>query len=46
MKDTKKIFWTISVYNPTAIPVDLSLYYSPQGWRPVTVLPGETVDLI
>lgn len=34
------------VYNPAAIPVDLSLYYGPQDWRPVTVLPGETVDLI
>ncbi len=33
------------VYNPTAIPVDLSVFYSAKDWRPVTVLPGETADL-
>lgn len=33
------------VYNPTAIPVELSVYHSPKDWRPVTVLPGQTVEL-
>ena len=34
------------VYNPTAIPVELSVYRGVKDWRSVTVFPGETADLI
>ena len=33
------------VYNPTAIPVELSIFRSAKEWIPVKVLPGQTVDL-
>ena len=33
------------VYNPTAIPVELSVFHSAKDWRAVKVLPGETADL-
>ena len=33
------------VYNPTAIPVELSMFHSAKDWRAVKVLPGETADL-
>ncbi len=33
------------VYNPTAIPVELSVFHSAEDWRSVIVQPGETVDL-
>lgn len=33
------------VYNPTAIPVELSVFHSLKEWQSIKVLPGETADL-
>ncbi|MBE6713132.1 MAG: polysaccharide deacetylase [Ruminococcaceae bacterium] len=33
------------VYNPTAIPVELSVFCGIKEWRALKVLPGETVDI-
>ena len=44
--ETETGIWTVvKVYNPTAIPVELSVFHSAKDWRAVKVLPGETADL-